>query len=103
MYDKMNARGKEAARAEEEAVFSRRRAMGAAALAGFGVAGAMGQTREEAKKGRTGAGSTDPGPENPPLAKENPNSATPPETDHGDVGAIWYSFDLVKNRRQPGG
>lgn len=98
----MDKRGREAARTEEEAVFSRRNVMGAAALAGMGAA-AMGQTLQEAKKGKTGPGASDPGPDNGPLAKENPNSVTPPHTDHGDVGAIWYSFDLVKKRMQPGG
>jgi oxalate decarboxylase len=46
---------------------------------------------------------SDPGQENRPLLNENPNSNVPPRTDHGDVGPIWYSFDLVHKRIQPGG
>jgi oxalate decarboxylase len=38
-----------------------------------------------------------------PLISLNPNSNTPPRTDHGDVGPIWYSFDLTHKRIQPGG
>jgi len=38
-----------------------------------------------------------------PLLAENPNSNTPPPTDHGDIGPIWYSFDLARNRMQEGG
>jgi oxalate decarboxylase len=38
-----------------------------------------------------------------PLISLNPNSNAPPRTDHGDVGPIWYSFDLTHKRIQPGG
>jgi oxalate decarboxylase len=34
---------------------------------------------------------------------ENPNSNAPPPTDQGDVGPIWYSFDLTHKRVQEGG
>jgi oxalate decarboxylase len=47
--------------------------------------------------------SSNPGPENRPLLNQNPNSNMPPPTDRGDVGAIWYSFDLVHKRIQEGG
>lgn len=46
---------------------------------------------------------SDPGPENTALLNENPNSNTPPPTDSGDVGPIWYSFDLTHKRVQEGG
>jgi oxalate decarboxylase len=46
---------------------------------------------------------SDPGPENKPLRDLNPNSNLPPPTDHGDVGPIWYSFDLAFKRVQEGG
>jgi oxalate decarboxylase len=46
---------------------------------------------------------SDPGPENKPLLQQNPNSNAPPPTDHGDVGPIWYSFDLAHKRIQEGG
>ncbi len=44
-----------------------------------------------------------PLPENPALLKQNPNSNFPPTTDKGDVGAVWFSMDLVHKRIQPGG
>lgn len=47
--------------------------------------------------------SSNPGPENRVLAQLNPEIQTPPPTDHGDVPAFWYSFDLAKKRMQPGG
>jgi oxalate decarboxylase len=27
----------------------------------------------------------------------------PPPTDHGDIGPIWYSFDLARKRVEEGG
>jgi oxalate decarboxylase len=46
---------------------------------------------------------SDPGPGNKVLQSENPSSNTPPPTDHGDVGTIWYSFDLTHKRVEEGG
>ncbi|MFP5205209.1 MAG: cupin domain-containing protein [Acidobacteriota bacterium] len=46
---------------------------------------------------------SDPGQNNIPLLKENPSSNNPPATDHGDTGAIWYSFDLAHRRQTAGG
>ncbi len=84
---------------------SRRMFVGAAALASAGFMGAtaLGQSRSEQKAGRTPPSSTDPGPENQPLLKENPSSNTPPFTDHGNPGPIWFSFDLAPKRMQGGG
>jgi oxalate decarboxylase len=75
-------------------------ALAAAALAGFT---ASAQQREDTRKAESDHSSSDPGPENAPLLAENPNSNTPPPTDHGDIGPIWYSFDLARNRMQEGG
>lgn len=50
-----------------------------------------------------GASGSNPGPKNPPLAQENPESFTPPATDHGDLPGFKYSFALAHNRRQDGG
>ncbi len=84
---------------------SRRMFVGATALAsaGFLSASAWGQNRAEQKAGRTSPSSSDPGPENQPLLKENPNSNTPPFTDHGNPGPLWFSFDLAPKRMQGGG
>ncbi len=84
---------------------SRRMFVGAAALAsaGFMGASAMGQNRAEQKAGRMPPSNSDPGPENKPLLDENPDSNTPPFTDHGNPGPIWFSFDLAPKRMQGGG
>ncbi len=84
---------------------SRRMFVGAAALAGAGFLGAsaLGQNRTELHNGRTLPSSSDPGPENQPLLRENPDANMPPFTDHGNPGPIWFSFDLVPKRVQGGG
>ena len=75
-------------------------ALAAAAFAGLT---ADAQTKASTQKAEHDHSSSDPGPENQPLLGENLNSNTPPPTDHGDVGPIWYSFDLVKKRVEEGG
>src|ERR1700686_2540128 len=78
---------------------------GSAALAAAAFVGltASAQQRDDTRKAESDHSSSDPGPENKPLLAENPNSNTPPPTDHGDIGPIWYSFDLARNRMQEGG
>jgi oxalate decarboxylase len=61
------------------------------------------QQRANTTKAERDHSASNPGPENRPLLNENPNSNMPPPTDHGDVGAIWYSFDLTHKRIQEGG
>lgn len=46
---------------------------------------------------------SDIGPENNPLSVVNPNSFTPPTTDHGEVKLFWSSFSLSHRRIQEGG
>jgi oxalate decarboxylase len=75
-------------------------ALAAAALTGLT---ADAQTKASTQKAEGDHSSSDPGPENRSLLAENPNSNTPPPTDHGDVGSIWFSFDLVKKRVEEGG
>ncbi len=89
----------------ENTALSRRRFVGAAALAGAGFlnVAAMAQNRQEQLAGRTGNSRGNPGPENRPLQAENPDSDIPPFTDHGNPGPIWHSFDLVPKRLQGGG
>jgi oxalate decarboxylase len=87
---------------------SRRSFLGAgsaAALATVVVAGlaAQGQTRENTAKAETDHASSDPGPENRVLLDENRDTNTPPPTDHGDIGPVWYSFDLARKRVEEGG
>ncbi len=86
---------------------SRRRVLGlgSAALAAATLAGLTvhAQTREGTRQAEGDHSSSNPGQENKPLLNENPNSNTPPPTDNGDVGPIWYSFDLTHKRIQEGG
>ena len=43
---------------------------------------------------------SNPGPENEVLRDLNPSSNMPPPTDRGDIGPVWYSFDLAHKRIQ---
>jgi oxalate decarboxylase len=87
--------------------FSRRSVLGmgsaALAAAAFASLTANAQDKASTQKAEHDHSSSDPVPENKPLLDENPNSNTPPPTDHGDVGPVWYSFDLVKKRVEEGG
>jgi oxalate decarboxylase len=76
-----------------------------AALATAALTGLTASAQETAdtRKAEHDSSSSDPGQENGPLLDENPNSNTPPPTDHGDIGPIWYSFDLAHKRVQDGG
>ena len=46
---------------------------------------------------------SDPAQVNKPLRDENPSTDTPPFSDHGDLGPIWYSFNLARKRVEDGG
>jgi oxalate decarboxylase len=72
------------------------------ATAAFAGAAANAQQRANTRIAERDRSASDPGPENRALLKENLNSNTPPPTDNGDVGAIWYSFDLAHKRIQRG-
>jgi oxalate decarboxylase len=78
---------------------------GSAVLATAAAAGftAHAQQREDTAAAESGHSSSDPGPENQPLLNINPNTNTPPPTDHGDIGPVWYSFDLARKRVEEGG
>src|SRR5271156_2135489 len=78
---------------------------GSAALATAAFVGltANAQQRDNTRRAEGDHSTSDPGPENTPLLDENPNTNTPPPTDHGDIGPIWYSFDVARNRVQEGG
>lgn len=64
---------------------------------------AAGQQSADTAKPELGHPSSNPGPENRPLLALNPNTNTPPPTDHGDIGPVWYSFDLARKRVEQGG
>jgi quercetin dioxygenase-like cupin family protein len=63
----------------------------------------QGQQRTNTSAAEQDHSSSNPGPENRPLLNQNPSSNMPPPTDRGDLGAIWYSFDLAHKRIQQGG
>jgi oxalate decarboxylase len=75
-------------------------ALATAALSGIA---AQAQQRDDTRKAEGDHSASNPGQENKALLDENPNSNTPPPTDHGDFGPIWYSFDLARKRVQEGG
>src|SRR2546429_590629 len=74
--------------------------LASAALASLAV---NAQERVDTEKAEQDHSASNPGPENKPLLDENPNSNLPPPTDHGDIGPIWYSFDLARKRVEEGG
>lgn len=75
-------------------------ALATAALGGLTV---QAQEQQDTRKAEKNTSTSDPGQENKPLLDENPSSNMPPPTDHGDIGPIWYSFDLAHKRVQEGG
>lgn len=75
----------------------------ALATAAFAGLTAHAQEKTSTQKAEHDHSSSDPRQENKALLALNPNSNTPPPTDHGDVVPIWYSFDLVKKRVEEGG
>jgi oxalate decarboxylase len=79
--------------------------MGSAALAATGLiaaAGAAGQDQKPypAKDSRSASA---PGPGNPALDGQNPDSFFPPPTDAGGVQTFKYPFGLAHKRMQEGG
>jgi hypothetical protein len=79
--------------------------VGSAGLATAALASLAANAQEKAstEKAEHDHSSSDPGQENKAFLNENPNSSTPPPTDHGDVVPVWYSFDLVRKRVEEGG
>jgi oxalate decarboxylase len=78
-------------------------ALATAALAGLTAHAQGTQDTQDTRKADKDHSVSDPGQENKPLLAENPDSNVPPPTDHGDIGPIWYSFDLAHKRVQEGG
>lgn len=53
--------------------------------------------------GAEAATATDVGPQEPTLTAMNPSMFTPPRTDHGNLGALKYSFSEAHNKRTDAG
>lgn len=78
-------------------------AAAALTIAGIDDANAAPQQVEGMATSHTAPNEIDPGPRNLPLAKENPNSEWPPQTDNGTVKPFKYSFALSHKRIESGG
>ena len=52
---------------------------------------------------KNGKGGTDPGPRNVERDRQNPDILTPPETDHGTIPNLRFSFSDSHNRLEAGG
>lgn len=52
---------------------------------------------------KNGKGTDDPGPRNLERDRQNPDVLTPPETDHGSIPNLRFSFSDAHNRVQQGG
>jgi oxalate decarboxylase len=79
--------------------------MGSAALAAAGMLSAPEAAAQEQKPypSKEGRSASDPGPTNPPLDAQNPDSFFPPPTDAGAVQTFKYPFGLAHKRMQEGG
>jgi oxalate decarboxylase len=73
--------------------------IGSAALAVAGVVPAM----RAAGQGTGDRSRSDPGPGNPALDAQNPDSITPPGTDYGGVPTFKYPFSFSNKRLYEGG
>ncbi len=78
-------------------------APGALATATLASLTANAQQQDNTARAEGDHSSSNPGPANRALVDENRSSSTPPPTDHGDIGPIWYSFDLARKRVEEGG
>jgi oxalate decarboxylase len=76
-------------------------ALAAAALAAAGGTSADAQTQRVAT--HNAPNETDPGPQNLPLAAENPSSEWSPPTDSGTVKPFKYPFAFARKRVSSGG
>jgi oxalate decarboxylase len=91
-------------------MFSRRELLalsaGAAMVGSSAKAATFGNPDEPpqgAVNARTPSSVTDPGPQNPALAKQFPDIVSPPATDVGGLPLNWASFNTASRRIQNGG
>ena len=92
-------------------MFSRRDLL-AMSAAGVAIAGSAAQAAtfgnpdeppQGAVNAKTPGSLTDPGPQNPALARQFPSAQTPPATDVGGLPMDWASFNNAPRRIQNGG
>ena len=79
--------------------------MGSAVLAAAGVLSAVDAAGQEQKAYPTkdDRSSSAPGPGNPAIDGQNPDSFLPPQTDAGGVQTFKYPFGISHKRMQEGG
>ena len=79
--------------------------LGSAALAAAGIVSATDATGQEQRPypTKTDRSASAPGPTNPSLDAQNPDSNLPPPTDAGGVQTFKYPFALSHKRMQEGG
>ncbi len=79
--------------------------VGSAALAAAGLASPADTAAQEQQSYPTknDRSASSPGPANPPLEAQNPDSTLPPETDAGGVQTFKYPFAIAHKRMQEGG
>jgi oxalate decarboxylase len=80
-------------------------AAGGAAAANVARAASFGNPDEppQGAINSTPSALSDPGPQNPALAKQFPSFQNPPPTDVGDMPMMWSSFNIAPKRIQAGG
>jgi oxalate decarboxylase len=77
--------------------------LGSATLAAGALTG-YGQSKQQVETAEHDHSASLPlGKENAPVYDENPDSVTPPPTDHGSLPAFKYPFAFAHKRVQPGG
>ena len=88
-------------------IYSRRGflGLGSAALAAAGIVSVTDAAAQEQRPypNKTDRSASAPGPTNPPLDAQNPDSNLPPPTDAGGVQTFKYPFALSHKRMQEGG
>jgi oxalate decarboxylase len=79
--------------------------VGSAALAAAGVMSAVDAAAQDQKPypNKSDRSASAPGPGNPPLDAQNPDSFFPPPTDAGGVQTFKYPFAISHKRMQEGG
>ncbi len=92
---------------EKNATYSRRGflGVGSAALAAAGMLSATDAVAQDQKPYPTknDRSASAPGPGNPPLDDQNPDSFLPPPTDAGGVQTFKYPLGISHKRMQEGG
>jgi oxalate decarboxylase len=89
--------------------YTRRRflELGSGAMAGAGILSIQGQNQQSGgyrdQSQQKDKATSDPGPANQAIDAQNPDSFSPPPTDHGAVSTFKYPFSFAHKRLEDGG